>query len=354
MAHPQSLKDYDYHLPADLIAKVPAPERDQARMLVVDRRRRMWEHRQFRELPALLGPQDVVVVNDTQVFPARLRGRKGSGGVVELLLAEPLPRGNNGTPLTRAVVKALGRAAKPFRVGQEINCGAQLTAKILEVGPEGELTVELHSGGGDLLQVLAAVGEVPLPPYLRRPPLELDRERYQTIFARTCGAVAAPTAGLHFTPVVVAELQAKGVQIVPVTLHVGPGTFMPVREEDYTRHRLWPEYFELTPESAAILNAARAAGKKIVAVGTTTVRVLEARGRKGVLEPGTGVVDLYIYPGFSFQVVDKLLTNFHLPRSTLLLLVSAFADRELILAAYEAAVAARYRFYSYGDCMLII
>lgn len=349
-----SLKDFDYELPPELIAAVPAAERDQARMLVVDRQRRTWEHRHFWQLPEILTPEDVIVVNDTRVFPARLRGRKATGGVVELLLAEPLPQSPNGKPVTRAVVRALGRAAKPFRVGQEITCGDRLTATVLTVGPDGELTVALNTSGEDVHEVVAAIGEVPLPPYLRRPLEDFDRTRYQTIFARVSGAVAAPTAGLHFTPGVLAALESQGIQVVSVTLHVGPGTFQPIREEDYTRHRLRPEYFCLSPASAAALNAARQAGKKIVAVGTTTVRLLEARGRTGILEPGTGEVDLYIYPGFTFRIVDKLLTNFHLPRSSLLLLVSAFAGRELILAAYQAAIAARYRFYSYGDCMLII
>lgn len=348
-----SLKDFDYFLPPELIAAVPAAARDQSRLLLVERQTRTWRHGYFQQLPELLTEREVLVINDTQVLPARLRGRKASGGQVELLLAAPLPPSPVGEPRTEATVPALGQAAKPWRVGQEIFFPGGLKGLILAVAPDGELTVRLTTDGRDLLAVVQEIGEVPLPPYLRRPPLPLDRERYQTIFARHPGAVAAPTAGLHFTPAVLQRLQERGVEIVPLTLHVGPGTFQPVRQEDFTRHRLRPEYFCLPPESAARLNQARAAGKKIVAVGTTTVRVLEAQGRTGVLEPGTGQVDLYIYPGFQFRVVDQLLTNFHLPRSTLLLLVCAFADRELILAAYQAAIAARYRFYSYGDCMLL-
>ncbi len=345
-----SLNDYDYYLPPHLIAQEPCPHREQARLLVLDRQRQSFSHSHFYRLPDWLGEQDVVVINNTRVFPARLRGRKASGGRVELLLlAPPQPEAPG-----QAVCRALWRASKPPRPGQRLLFDAALTAEITAVSPEGEVQVTLWSGDQDLRQVLAQVGEVPLPPYIRRPAAEADRQRYQTVFATAEGAVAAPTAGLHFTPEILQELRQRGVTIVPLTLHVGPGTFQPVRVDDYTRHRLAPEYFFLSPESAAAINQARAAGKHILAVGTTCVRVLEHQYRQGIVHPGEGWCDLFIYPGYRFQVVTRMLTNFHLPKTTLLLLVSAFAGRELVLQAYQAAVAAAYRFYSYGDCMLIM
>lgn len=347
-----SIKDYDYRLPADLIAQEPLPERDQARMLVLERSTGAIGHSRFAHLPQWLSRQDVLVVNNTRVFPARLRGRKPTGGRVEALLLQP-PAANGLHPRTWSG-RALCRAAKPLKIGQRIDFGAELQGEITAVDPAGEIGLQLESTGRDLAQVLAEVGDMPLPPYIRRPAGKNDVQRYQTIFANATGAVAAPTAGLHFTPAVLRELADKGVEVISLTLHVGPGTFQPVRTEDYTRHRLAPEYFSLTPESASAINRARAAGKKIVAVGTTSVRVLEAQYHNREVQPGEGYCGLFIHPGHRFRVVDRLITNFHLPQSTLLLLVSALAGREVILRAYQTAIEAGYRFYSYGDCMLIL
>ena len=229
-----------------------------------------------------------------------------------------------------------------------------MTAAVLALPAPGVAEVRFTAGGGDAVAAVLAAGEVPLPPYIQRPAAARDRETYQTVFAAPAGAVACPTAGLHFTGAVLQDLEARGVEIVRLTLHVGPGTFLPVRHADYTRHRMLPEYFELSEAAAARLNAAKAAGKRLVAVGTTSVRVLEHCASPRGFAAQQGWCDLFIYPGYRFKAVDRLLTNFHLPKSTLLLLVSAFAGRELILRAYEEAVRERYRFYSYGDCMLIL
>ncbi len=349
-----SINDYDYHLPPQLIAQEPLSQRDQARMLVLERAAGVIRHCRFTQLPEFLSDRDVLVVNNTQVFPARLRGCKASGGRVEVLLLQPpTPEGNGDVP-RQARVPAWYRASKPPKVGQMLNFGLELEGEITAVGPAGEITLLLQSQGRDIRQVVAEAGAMPLPPYIRRLAGPEDTLRYQTIFAHRLGAIAAPTAGLHFTPALLHRLEAGGVEVVSLTLHVGPGTFQPVREEDYSRHRLAPEYFLLSAESAAAINRARAGGKHIVAVGTTTVRVLESQYCQGQVFAGEGYCDLFIYPRYRFNVVDRLITNFHLPKSTLLLLVSAFAGREFVLRAYQEAIAARYRFYSYGDCMLII
>jgi S-adenosylmethionine:tRNA ribosyltransferase-isomerase len=349
-----SINDYDYTLPAELIAQEPLAERDQARMLVLDRVAGSRAHRRFSYLPEWLSDRDVLVVNNTRVFPARLRGHKDSGGRVEALLLAPPKLSETGELPHRAKVKALFRSSKPPKVGQKLFFGSELTGTITTVTASGHINLQLESPERNLGQVLAEVGDMPLPPYIRRPAGAEDAQRYQTVYASQTGAVAAPTAGLHFTPAVFQELEAKGVEIIYLTLHVGPGTFQPVREEDYSRHRLAAEFFFLSPESAKAINRARTAGKNIVAVGTTSVRVLEFQFQNGQVQPGAGACGLFIYPGYRFQIVDRLITNFHLPKSTLLLLVSAFAGRDLVLQAYQEAIAERYRFYSYGDCMLIL
>jgi S-adenosylmethionine:tRNA ribosyltransferase-isomerase len=349
-----SIKDYDYLLPAELIAQEPLAERDQARMLVLNRADASITHSGFSRLSEWLTDRDVLVVNNTRVFRARLRGHKDSGGRVEaLLLAPPKLRENGGSP-PLAEANAMYRASKPAKIGQKLFFSSELTGEITAVAPSGQITLLLRSPSRDLSQVLAEVGDLPLPPYIRRQTNREDAQRYQTVFASQTGAVAAPTAGLHFTPSVIQELAVKGVEIVYLTLHVGPGTFQPVREEDYSRHQLATEYFCLSEESAAAINRARTAGKRIAAVGTTSVRVLESQYQEGQVRAGEGYCHLFIYPGYQFQVVDRLLTNFHLPKSTLLLLVSAFAGRDLVLQAYREAIAKRYRFYSYGDCMLVL
>lgn len=345
-----AIEEFDYHLPPELVAAYPAEPRDAARLLVVDRETGALRHAIFRELPHFLEPGNVLVVNDTRVFPARLTGVKETGGKVELLLHHLPVADNGGDPAAgRAVAGYRGR----LRPGVRLRLGESLAGEVLALPRPGVAEVRLVSESGGVVEAVLAAGEVPLPPYIRRPPTPSDRESYQTLFAHKTGAIACPTAGLHFTPRVLAALKAKGVETVAVTLHVGPGTFTPVRTRDYTAHRLAPEYYELPPEAARRLTAAKREGRPLVAVGTTTVRVLESCVTAEGFRPGAGWCDLYIYPGYRFRAVDRLLTNFHLPRSTLLLLVSAFAGRELILRAYEEAVRQRYRFYSYGDCMLI-
>ena len=271
-----SINDYDYHLPAELIAQEPLAQRDQARMLVLNRSTGGVEHSRFARLPEWLSDQDVLVVNNTRVFPARLRGHKASGGKVEALLLAPPRLRENGGPPCQAEGRALFRASKPPRVGQQLIFGAELTGEITAVAPSGEIALVLRSSERDLRQILAESGDMPLPPYIRRPTAEADRQRYQTVFAAQTGAVAAPTAGLHFTPTVLRELEAKGVELIQLTLHVGPGTFQPVREADYSRHRLAPEYFSLSEASAAAINRARAAGKR-------------HRGRGHHQRPGLGI-----------------------------------------------------------------
>ena len=330
------LAEFDYQLPEDLIAQGPLPERDASRLLVLPRRSGSIDHRLVRELPGLLAPGDVMVVNDARVIPARLHGRKeGTGGKVELLLVEPL---------LGADWLALGQASKPLRVGARVEVlGSRI--EIVRVREGGELVVRLPLEGDALWRFLDEAGELPLPPYIRHAPGPADRERYQTIFARERGAIAAPTAGLHFTPALIEALRGRGVGLAPITLHVGPGTFLPVRAQRVEDHRMHRERYFVPEESArAIARAGR-----VIAVGTTALRTLEAsQGR-----PGPGTTDLFITPGYQFRAVHGLFTNFHLPRSTLLMLVAAFAGLDRTRAAYGEAVARRYRFFSYGDAMLI-
>jgi S-adenosylmethionine:tRNA ribosyltransferase-isomerase len=328
--------EFDYQLPEELIAQAPLPERDASRLLVLPRRAGAVQHRTVRELPALLAPGDVLVVNDARVIPARLHGHKqGTGGKVELLLVEPL---------SGADWLALGQASKPLREGARVDV-LGVAVEIVQVREGGELVVRLPLQGDALWRFLDEAGELPLPPYIQHAPDANDRERYQTVFARERGAVAAPTAGLHFTPALIEALRARGVQVVPITLHVGPGTFLPVRTQRVEDHRMHRERYRVPEESArAIVEA-----KRVIAVGTTALRTLEAsQGR-----PGPGATDLFITPGYAFRAVHGLLTNFHLPKSTLLMLVAAFAGLDRIQSAYQEAVGQRYRFFSYGDAMLI-
>ena len=328
--------DFDYELPEELIAQAPLQERDASRLLVLPRHSGHLQHRAIRDLPGLLRAGDLLVVNDARVIPARLHGRKeGSGGKVELLLIEPL---------AGADWLALGQASKPLRQGARVEVlGSSI--EIVEVRGGGDLVVRLPLRGEPLWQFLDEAGELPLPPYIRHAPGPTDRERYQTMFARERGAVAAPTAGLHFTPALIDSLRARGIGIDPITLHVGPGTFLPVRTERVEDHRMHRERYFVPDETARALDRA----KRVIAVGTTALRTLEASGGR----PGPGATDLFVKPGYEFRTVDGLLTNFHLPRSTLLMLVAAFAGLDRTKAAYREAIAARYRFFSYGDAMLI-
>ena len=335
--------DFQYDLPPELIAQAPLAERSASRMLRVPPGSAAFEDRMVRELPDLLDPGDLLVFNDTRVIPARLHGRKASGGRVEILIERLVSE-------DEATVQ-LGVSRKP-RPGSRIELDAGGRAEVL--GREGEfhrLRFELDE---PLLCYLQRAGRLPLPPYIHREPEAADRERYQTVFACEPGAVAAPTAGLHFDQVLLAALRARGVEFGYVTLHVGAGTFQAVRVEALDEHRMHSEWLNVGPGLVAQVRRARDRGRRVVAVGTTVVRALESALRDGVLRPFTGESRLFILPGYRIRSVDALLTNFHLPESTLLMLVSAFAGRERILAAYRHAIAERYRFFSYGDAMLLM
>ncbi|HSN91517.1 MAG TPA: tRNA preQ1(34) S-adenosylmethionine ribosyltransferase-isomerase QueA [Anaeromyxobacteraceae bacterium] len=339
------ISDFDYGLPEDLVAQAPVTPRDASRLLVLPASGPL-EHRRFADLPELLRPGDLLVLNDTRVIPARLVGRKATGGRVEILLCEPLEGG-----LGRRW-RALGQASKPIREGSVLSFDG-LEARVERAEGDGFLVVALDREGPELEAALARAGRVPLPPYVRREPTEEDRERYQTIWAAAPGSAAAPTAGLHFTAPLLDRLSERGVERTAVTLHVGPGTFLPVRAESLDEHRLHAERYEVPPEAARAFAAARARGGRVVAVGTTAVRTLESAFEGGDLRAGAGRTELFVRPGHPFRAVDLLVTNFHLPRSTLLVLACAFGGRERVLAAYREAVRLRYRFFSYGDAMLL-
>lgn len=336
--------DFDFDLPREMIAERPACPRDSARLLHVPAGGGLTDLG-IRDLPTLLSPGDVMVFNDTRVIPARLFGKRGLAGVEVTL--------HQRTGL--AQWKAFARPAKKLRPGDRVDFAEGFFATVAEKGEMGEVTLDFDRSGEDLMLALEAYGRLPLPPYIRQGEAdERDRGDYQTVFARQKGAVAAPTAGLHFTPDLLAELDARGVRRVTVTLHVGAGTFLPVKVDDTDDHRMHQEIGVVTSEAAAAVNAARAAGGRVVAVGTTSARLLEsAADPLGTLKPFDGATDIFITPGHAFRLVDVLLTNFHLPRSTLFMLVSAFSGLGRMQAAYEHAKAAGYRFYSYGDCCLL-
>lgn len=338
------LEDFAYPLDESLIAQQPIEPRDHARLLVVDRRAGAPAHHRFDALPGLLRPDDLLVLNNTQVIHARLQGHKRpSGGKVEVFLVR--------AATNKAVWQALIKGA--VRPGQRLELPDGVMATVATAGG-GDALVEFPPGL-DVLAYVEKAGAVPLPPYIHRAPVEEDRVRYQTVFARRPGAVAAPTAGLHFTEALLQALRAAGVRTAQVTLHVGPGTFKPVTCDDIREHRMDPEWFELPADTAAAVNETRTAGGRVIAVGSTSVRVLETVAQKGgPLQAATGETALFIYPGYRFAVVDAMLTNFHLPKSTLFMLVCALAGRERMLEAYRAAAAEQYRFYSYGDAMLIL
>jgi S-adenosylmethionine:tRNA ribosyltransferase-isomerase len=344
-----SLSDYTFELPPDLIAQQPAAERDASRLLYLHGDGSISDHA-FTAITELLPPDAVLIANDTYVIPARVLGTKPSGGRVELLFLEPEP--DAATPAGTEAWRCLARARRPLRPGQFIvvdGTTTQLELLTERTGEEGSVVIAVP---GDALGLLERVGHVPLPRYIQRDDAASDRERYQTMFARVPGAVAAPTAGLHMTPAIADQLKARGVTLATVTLHVGYGTFEPVRDPDIRKHVMHRERYVISDETAALV----ASGRPIVALGTTAMRALEsaATGPHQV-RAGASATELFIYPGSgrAFQVVDHLITNFHLPESTLLMLVCAFAGTERVLAAYRHAVAARYRFFSYGDAMLL-
>ena len=355
------MDDFDYELPPERIAQRPADRRDASRLLVVDRVAGAWTDSRFDEIGDLLRPEDLLVVNETAVFPARLKARRANGAEVEILLVRPRdgedPESAEGWEWD--AMAGPGRKARPGDALELLDCSGEplpgASVEVLDRLPGGGRTVRLHVPG-DPWSWIAAHGHVPLPPYIDRPDEPFDRERYQTVYARRRGAVAAPTAGLHFTPELLERLAAKGVRRAAVTLHVGPGTFRPVSAERAEDHRMEAEWYRIEPEAATALAEARARGGRVVAVGTTVVRALESAARGWERDPAAaeGWTDLFVRPGHAFRWVDVLLTNFHLPRSTLLLLVSAFAGRDLVLEAYRHAVRSGYRFYSYGDAMIVI
>ncbi len=347
MQDPDELAAFDFVLPPEQIAQEPLPERDAARLLVLDRARDALVHQRVRDLPRWLAPGDLLVLNVTRVLPAKLRGRKASGGAAEALLLGPVEPGGSRY---RALLRQRGR----LRIGQKLRFGDAsrgLDAEVVELQGEGEVVLAFAPGLSPY-----DLGETPLPPYIRREaPRDVDAERYQSVFARVPGSVAAPTASLHLSQRLLQELAERGVERAEVVLHVGPGTFRPLRSAELTTGRLHPERFRLPEETALAVERSRAQGGRVVAVGTTTCRVLEhCASEGGRVRAGSGETSLFLRPGARFRVVDALLTNFHLPRSSLLLLVAAFAGRERVLRAYGEAVAVGYRFYSYGDAMLIL
>jgi S-adenosylmethionine:tRNA ribosyltransferase-isomerase len=351
------VSDFHFHLPDELIAREPLDARDGSRMLHLQRTSGRYSDRLFHEFPDLLQPGDVVVFNNTRVFPARLFGRReGSHGRIEVLLTRQLSTDPNDW-------ECLVKPGRKIGVGDRLFFGEQdeLQAGVITRAEYGERNIRFQppQSMDDFFATLDRIGHVPLPPYIARPDSSRDRERYQTVYAQPRGSVAAPTAGLHFTPEILDRIRHRGVDTVDITLHVGLGTFQPVRVERVEDHKLHSEPYSISPSAASAINEALRSGRRIIAIGTTTVRTLEHAIRlgAGTIIPGPAAADLFIYPnpelGFEFKVVKAMLTNFHLPQSTLLMLVSAFGGRENVLAAYEHAVSQLYRFYSYGDCMFL-
>ncbi len=380
------VSDFHFHLPDELIAQEPLAARDASRMLHLQRSSGQYADRQFRDFPGLLQPGDLLVFNNTRVFPARLYGRRAGARAQPVsphnLAARAYLHGRIEVLLTRQLStdpndwECLVRPGRKIGVGERLFFGEhnheELQAEVLTRADFGERRIRFQpvfqsldhqsldgpsedQSKDDFFAALDRLGHVPLPPYIARPDSPRDRDRYQTVYAHERGSVAAPTAGLHFTPEILDRIHQRGVETVEITLHVGLGTFQPVRAERVEDHKLHSEPYSISPEAAAALNQALSASRRVIAVGTTTVRTLEHAFRlgAGTIAPGTSSADLFIYPGYEFKVVNAMLTNFHLPQSTLLMLVSALGGRENVLRAYNHAVAERYRFYSYGDCMYI-
>ena len=366
------VSDFDYHLPEELIAKQPLPDRAAARMLHMRRAGTALEDRSFREFPDLLRQDDLLVLNNSRVLPARLFGHRSGSRAQRVSAGNPAAdeflRGKVEVLLTKQVSaspqewETLVHPGRKLGVGERVYFGGEcsehsheLAAEIIDRGAFGERRLRFEPVD-DFIGVLNRIGHIPLPPYIDRPDTIADREQYQTVYAKPPGSVAAPTAGLHFTPEILDRIRARGIEIAEITLHVGLGTFQPVREQVVEANKLHREWYEISHDSAQSIQRARDRGRRVVAVGTTSVRTLEyaaLQTKDGAIIAQSGEADIFIYPGFNFRVVGAMLTNFHLPKSTLLMLVSAFAGRERTLTAYEYAVRGNYRFYSYGDCMFI-
>lgn len=348
-----NVSDYDFDLPAALIAQHPPAERGASRLLVLDRTTGQRSHHQFAALPDLLRPGDLLVVNDTRVFPARLIGhRVPGGGAAECFLVRPTDASDVWVALVHPGQRLREGARMVFAAG-----ALRLNAEVVGMHFHGRRTVRLWTEDGTgVREAIDAIGHIPLPPYIKRDDAPADRDRYQTVFARNRGSIAAPTAGLHFTPALLDALTDRGVQRTAVTLHVGYGTFQPIRVDRVEDHRMEAEHYEVSAATAAALTAARREHRRVITVGTTSTRTVEslAIGADGEVQPARGETALFIHPGHQFRLVSGMVTNFHLPRSSLIMLVSALAGREQVLAAYEAAVKERYRFYSYGDAMVVL
>ncbi len=334
------LSDFDYHLPKEFIAKYPVEPRDSCKLMVLNRKDKSITHRVFRDIVEYLSPGDLLVLNDTKVIPARLKGKKPTGANVEVFLLRPIKED---------VWEVLLKNAKRVKPGNQIIFGEDFKCEVLEKGEEGKAKVKFF--GDSIQQLIKKYGQIPLPPYMEREEEEKDRNYYQTVFAKKEGAVASPTAGLHFTEELLNKLKEKGVNTAFCTLHVGLGTFRPIKTEDITKHKMHEEYYHIPDETLRAIEETKKRGNRVIAVGTTVVRTLETYASTGKKE---GFSDIFIYPPYQFKLVDSLITNFHLPKSTLLLLVSAFAGRDFILKAYEEAKQKGYRFFSYGDAMLIL
>jgi S-adenosylmethionine:tRNA ribosyltransferase-isomerase len=341
------ISEFDYDLPEELIAQNPLEKRENSRMLFINRAKENFLDERFYNFPKFLKKDNVIVLNNTKVFPARLRGTSETGANVEVFLVREIEN---------QIWETLSRPARRLKTGKKILFDENLTAEVLEKTKEGRLVVQFQTNK-DFNEILDQIGQTPLPPYIKREKatFEKDRERYQTVFAKNRGAIAAPTAGLHFTPEILEQIKNLSASIAEITLHVGYGTFEPVRVSDLSDHRVMPERFEISEETAQILNEAKAENKRIIAVGTTTTRALESSiSENGKFSAQSGFADLTITPNYKFKAINGLLTNFHLPQSSLLILVSTFAGYNLTMKAYKHAVEASYRFYSYGDCMLIL
>lgn len=339
------LSDFDYLLPAQLIAQLPLPERSGSRLLCLNGDDGAIEHRRFKDLSALLSSRDLIVFNNTKVIKARLLGNKTTGGRVEVLVERILPNSD------RLVLAQIG-ANKSIKLGTKLLLENEISAEV--VAKQGNFFVVRFLTSGDIWQLLERYGRIPLPPYIERAADDADLSRYQSIFAEHAGAVAAPTASLHFDQTIIARLKAQGTQIAFLTLHVGAGTFQPVKVEQVEQHKMHAEYMEISSETCEQIKNTKKQGGKVIAVGTTCVRCLETAAKSGEIQPFKGDTDIFIYPGYKFKCVDGLITNFHLPKSTLLMLVCAFAGYDNVMRAYQEAIERQYRFFSYGDAMVII